>query len=270
MIRTRRRFLACAAACALPARLRAADTGLPAWRLGPDGWDGASPSEITAVINSAMSELWRYFPGRKLERILVLRGREGPIVHYQRNSMKEIVIQLDTKGRYWCQYAYQFAHEFCHILCGFDDDWTGNLWFEESLCEAASLFVLRRMAETWERTPPFDSWRSYAPRFREYAEDVIDRRVSIPDSRLPGFYQRHAAELVKDPVDRELNGTISLSLLRLLEAMPHCWEAVTWLNSSRSPQGETFPAYLAKWRKATPERCRGLVIEVSRRFGVTG
>jgi hypothetical protein len=266
----RRRFLALAgcALSGLPARIRAADATLPAWRLAPDGWGEVPAAEIRAVIDSAIVELWRFFPGRRIEPFVVSRGREGPIVHYQRNAMKEIVVQLDTRERYWCQYAYQFSHEFCHILCGFDDDWKGNLWFEESLCEAASLFVLRRMAETWEESPPRESWRSYAPRFREYTEDIIERRVLIPDSRLPAFFQRYQTELAKNPVGRELNGTVSLTLLRMLDATPHYWEAVAWLNSSPSPKGETFAAYLSKWREAAPERCRGFALDVARKFGV--
>jgi hypothetical protein len=183
--------------------------------------------------------------------------------------MKEIVVLLDTQDLYWCQYTYQIAHEFCHILANFDDDWKGNLWFEESMCEAASLFVLRRLAQTWAKSPPYDSWRGYAPRFGEYAEDVMGRRVSIPDSRLATFYQRHKGELVKNPVDRDLNGTFSLTLLRILEASPQSWEAVSWLNSSPSPQGENFATYLGKWRQAVPDRCRSFVNEVIKRFGVT-
>ena len=266
---SRRRFLACAAAFALPARLRAAHSALPAWRLAPEGWGKAPAADIIAVLNSAMMELWRFFPGRTLEPILVLRGRQGPIVHYQRNSLKEIVIQLDTRDLYWCQFAYQIAHEFCHILCGFDDDWRGNLWFEESLCEAASLFVLHRMARTWLTSPPHEAWKSYAPHFTEYTGDIMDRRTAIPDSRLPAFYQKNQSELVKNPVNRDLNGTFSLSLLRLLEATPHYWEAVTWLNSTPSKEGESFAAYLAKWKLATPERCRGMVFEVMKRFGIS-
>lgn len=261
--------MVCAACCALrPAAGRAADLALPAWRLSPDGWGKAAVGDVKAVLESAMSELWRFFPGRKLEPVFVTRGYDVPVVYYKRNAMKEIVVRLDTADFYWCQYAYQFAHEFCHILCGFDDDWKGNLWFEESLCETASLFVLRRMAQTWAKSPPFESWRSYAPRFAEYVLDIMDRRVSITDSRLPGFYQRHKADLVRTPTDRELNGTISLSLLRLLEAVPSYWEAITWLNSSPSPPGESFTAYLAKWHNATPERCRPFVNEIIKRFGV--
>jgi hypothetical protein len=268
MIFSRRRFLVGTAAYALPRTLTAADPPAPSWRLAPEGWGKASIADVKAVIESAVSELWRYFPGRKLEPFLVLRGHQGPIVQYRRNSMKEIVVLLDTQDLYWCQYTYQIAHEFCHILCNFDDDWKGNLWFEESICEAASLFVLRRLAQSWSKSPPYESWRAYAPRFGEYAEDVMGRRVCIPDSRLPAFYQRHQAELVKNPVDRELNGTFSLSLLRIFEASPQSWEAVTWLNSSPSPPGETFAAYLAKWRQATPDRCRSFISEVTKRFGI--
>ncbi len=269
MIFSRRRFLFTAAAGAIPQVGFAADAAPPVWRLAPEGWGKASAPDVKAVIDSAIAELWRYFPNRKLEPFLVLRGRQGPIVQYRRNSMKEIVVLLDTQDLYWCQYTYQVAHEFCHILCNFDDDWKGNLWFEESICETASLFVLRRLAQTWTKTPPYESWKAFAPRFSEYAEDVIDRRVSIPDARLPAFYQRHQAELVKSPVDRELNGTFSLSLLRLFESAPHCWEAVTWLNSTPSPQGESFQAYLTKWRQAAPERYRGFINDIMKRFGIT-
>lgn len=266
MILTRRRFLALTGTAAVPAR--AAEAVLPAWRLAAEGWGEASATDIRAVISSAMQQLWRYFPGRKLEKIVVLRGREGPIVHYKRNDLKEIVVQLDTGGLYWCQYAYQLAHEFCHILCGFDDDWKGNLWFEECLCETASLFVLRRMAGVWAVEPPFEAWRSYAPRFREYAADVMDKRTVVGESRLAEYYQRNQAKLAANPVDRELNGAISLLLLKVLEARPEAWEAVSWLNSAPSKPGETFDDYLAKWKKAAPERWHAFIAGLAKRFGV--
>ncbi len=266
MILTRRRFIALsAAAAALPAR---AAEALPSWRLAPEGWGEASAADVKAVLGSAMRQFWRYFPNRKLESLLVMRGHEGPIVHYKRNDLKELVVQLDTGGLYWCQYAYQFAHEFCHILCGFDDDWRGNLWFEESLCETASLFVLRRMAEEWTSEPPYEVWKSYAPRFREYAEDVMNRRTVVSESRLADYYRKHRSRLAANPVDRELNGAISLILLRIMEAKPEAWESVTWLNSAPSKSGETFEAYLTKWKKAAPERWHEFISGMARRFGV--
>jgi hypothetical protein len=266
---TRRHFIAIAAAAATVPAGAADSPALPEWRLAPEGWGGASAADIKAVLGSAMHELWRHFPGRKLENIVVTRGHEGPIVHYKRNDLKELVVQLDTEGLYWCQYAYQMGHEFCHILCGFDEDWKGNLWFEESLCETASLFVLRRMAETWEKSPPFESWRAYAPHFKEYADDVMNRRTVVAESRLGEYFRKNKAKLAANPVDRELNGAISRLLLKVMEAKPEAWEAVTWLNSAPSKPGETFEAYLAKWKSAAPQRWHGFIDDIAKRFGVT-
>jgi hypothetical protein len=266
---TRRHFIAlAAAAAAVPAAAADAALPLPSWRLAPEGWGDASSADIKAVLNSTIQELWKFFPGRKLESIVITRGHEGPIVHYKRNDLKEIVIQLDTEGLYWCQYAYQFAHEFCHILSGFDEDWKGNLWFEESLCETASLFVLRRMAETWEKSPPFEIWKTYAPRFKEYADDVMNRRTIVAESRLADYYRKNQAKLIANPVDRERNGAISRILLKIMEAKPDAWEAVSWLNSAPSKPGETFEAYMAKWKKAAPERWHAFITDMAKRFGV--
>jgi hypothetical protein len=69
-------------------------------------------------------------------------------------------------------------------------------------------------------------------------------------------------------VDRELNGAVSLLLLKVLEAKPEAWESITWLNSTPSKPGETFDAYLAKWRKAAPERWHPFITGIAQRFGV--
>ena len=196
---TRRRFLFGATACLIPQAIRAAEPAPPVWRLAPEGWGKAAAADVKAVLGSAIGEMWRYFPGRKLEPFLILRGHQGPIVQYQRNTMKEIVVWLDTQDLYWCQYTYQIAHEFCHILSGFDDDWKGNLWFEESLCETASLFVLRRLAQTWTKNPPFESWRAYAPRFSEYAEDIMSRRATITDAPAGRFLSTESGGACQKP-----------------------------------------------------------------------
>jgi hypothetical protein len=238
------------------------------WRLVPEGWGVASEPDIRAVLGSAMAELWRFFPERKLEPFVVRRGHENPIVHYARSGLGEIVMQLNTQDRFWCQYAYQLAHEFCHILCGFEDDYKGNQWFEESLCECASLYVLRHMAVAWARHPPFPGWREYAPNFRTYADDVMKKFEDVPDAGIAGYVKRHRAELTKNASDRARNGPVAVALLRQLEAAPQYWEAVSWLNSAPSPEGETTEEYFLKWLRASPERVRPFVEQTGRLVGV--
>ena len=241
---------------------------LPVYRLGEEGWGVAAAADVRAVLDSVLGVMWRYFPGRKLRPMVVLRGRSGPIVHFRPNALGETVVQLDTQDLFWCQYVYQFAHEFCHVLCGYDDDWKGNLWFEEALCEAASLFVLRQLAAVWAADPPYPSWGGFAVNFRLYADDVLGKYPPAPLHGAAAWLHRHGAELQKSAVNRELNGAVAGLLLELLEAAPQQWEAVTWLNSAPSQKGETFAAYLQKWHDAAPERCRGFIKEVQRIFGL--
>lgn len=241
------------------------------FRVATDGWGGAGVAEVEGLLQSAAGVLWKYFPGLKREPFVVVRGREGPIVQYQRNVIGEIVMKLDTEDRRWCQYAYQFSHEFCHILCGFNDDpWKHHRWFEETLCETASLFVLRRLADVWTERPPWPNWRGYAPEFRRYAQHVMDSRSQVGKGHLGDFYRKHRQTLENTPRDRTLNGAMALPLLELLEGTPESWEAVVWLNSAPSAEGETFAAYLERWRAAVPGRHQGFVTEVMRRFGVAG
>ncbi len=240
----------------------------PTFRVVAEGWGEVQISNIQAVLSSAMQELWRYFPQRKLEPIVVMRGREGPIVHFQRNLRGEIIMNLDTQGTYWSQYAYQVSHEFCHVLAGFDDDWKGNLWFEETLCETASLFALRHMAETWKTSPPYPNWKSYSSALQGYVADVIKSREVIPAGGLPEFYEKHAAQLQSTPNDRAVNGAMAVVMLDLFEREPARWESLTWLNSSPSRPGETFQEYLLKWQRAVPQRHKEFIAVVMKKFGL--
>ncbi len=123
------------------------------------------------------------------------------------------------------------SHEFCHVLCGYREEWPGNKWFEETLCEMASLYALRAMGKAWETDPPYAHWKSYRVSLAKYAQDVIDKREKLTPETLAAFYQKHREELVKEPCNRELNGAMAVVLLDLFEAQPERWESVRWLNS---------------------------------------
>jgi uncharacterized membrane protein YjjP (DUF1212 family) len=53
---------------------------------------------------------------------------------------------------YWCQFIYQFSHELTHfVIRSYKKDKDKYVkWFEETVCEAMSLFVLRFLSENWQ------------------------------------------------------------------------------------------------------------------------
>lgn len=266
----RRRFAqGLAILAAGPMAGHAEERTLPTLRIAEEGWGDAPVRDLRAVFDSAASVLWAYFSDRKLEPIFITRTHTGPMVHFERNYRKEIVMDLDSEGTHWSQFAYQFAHEFCHVLAGFDQDGTSNLWFEETLCETASLFTLRHMAEQWRAVPPFPNWKSYAHALEDYGEGVKKSREAIPQPRLAEYYRKHAAQLRANPTLRDLNGAMSLVLLEMFEQIPGSWEAVSWLNSRPSAKGETFEFYLQKWLRAAPARHQPFIADIMKAFGVS-
>ncbi len=240
----------------------------PSYKILADEF-GADEADIRALIQSAEATLYPNFPDYKIEPIIIRRG--GPIVEYKRTQAGEIVMRLNTKGLLWSQYAYQYAHEFCHILCGFKEGDQSNQWFEETLCETASLFVLREMAKRWKDNPPYKNWASYRDALRNYTDNIFNERTTIEEIYkvgLPAFYQNHQKILTESPVQRELNGAMAIILLRYFEQTPSHWEAIRWINVKKDKQQRSFSRYLQDWHNAVPERHRAFVKTIADLYAV--
>ncbi|MFM8892225.1 MAG: hypothetical protein ACKOTB_11510 [Planctomycetia bacterium] len=238
---------------------------LPVYRVDAEAFE-AREADIRGVLDSVSRELWRFFPDHEIEPIVVLRGDGPPITLFQRNELGEIVIRLNTGRMFWSQYAYQYAHELCHVLCAAGPGYQGNRWFEETLCETASLFAMRAMARTWKHTPPFANWRDYRDSLRDYTDEILRGRERVHEIfavGLPAFYRGHRAELERDPGGRELNGAMAVVFLQFFEEDPARWESVRWLNATRPRDGDSFQTYLQNWHDAVPAKHRPFVTLVA-------
>jgi hypothetical protein len=231
-------------------------------------WANAPPDNIKKTCESAAMELWRYFPGRRLHPIRISRSHEGPIVLFERLPGGEYQVRLDSQGTYWAQFSFQFAHEFCHVLCNYRAGPQPNKWFEESVCETASLFVLRRMAETWKTSPPYPNWKDFAPHLKDYADKRI-QEVHLPaGTTLAQWYRQHARQLGAGSCQRDLNRVVAAALLPLLESQPQHWEAVAYLNAGKSYPGQSFQEYLEDWEYYVPDKHKPFVRRIMRLFEV--
>ena len=263
---------------------------------------GVSTSDARAVMLSAASQIWRYFDAdATINDSAGTKGRNtinggvgintfpedasldpmevklqgGPIVLYDRGPNDEYRVRLDIEGRRWNQLAYQFAHEFCHILCRYDRREHPNKWFEESLCEAASIFALLGMAEEWETDPPYEHWSDYSEFLQSYAEERIEQgEISVngtaSDSRdaFIDWFNANRAALSESATDRDRNSYAAVRLLRLLKESPEDWAAVTYLNVEPDLDDASFEEYLSAWRRHCPEERRAFVDRVAEEFGV--
>ena len=112
-----------------------------------NGFGNVSSLDITALLQSAASEIWRHCSRPQLSRIDVYYRTDHPQTDFKRTPSGRIAIGLTAQDTHWAQFGFQFGHEFCHTLANYANDprqlvryqSQANFWLEESLCEAASL-----------------------------------------------------------------------------------------------------------------------------------
>ena len=212
-------------------------------------WGDAQVQDLEVLLSDVASHLLcsprESLPGT----IVVVPAPDSdytPLTHYRRSSNYPIVIQLAVRGRHWAQFAYQFAHEFCHVLSNYERlrD-SPNQWFHEALCELASVFTLRRMAERWPTQPPYPNWADYASALSDYAGSrLADENHRMPEGlKLATWLPKHEDELRQDPYIRYKNAVVAYQLLPLFEGDPSGWKAVRDLPNSTGFLKE----YLRDW-----------------------
>lgn len=261
-------------ALALQAGLVAGEEKALEIRVVRNGWGDAPEENIERVLRSAASQLREFCP-RPLNPIVVKHAEGSPIVLYRKGAKGETLVHLNVTGTHWAQFAYQFAHEFCHICCGYEKKAgrnNQNQWFEESLCETASLFAMRRMAVAWKTNPPYPNWRSFAKHLDSYTADILanDKRKLPAHTTFTQWFALNESKLRENGgCDRDRNGVIANNvLLPLLEKHPENWEAIAYLNVEPPSEPAGFAQYLAAWRRAAPEKHRAFIQQIAETFGV--
>jgi hypothetical protein len=247
-------------------------------RVQPSGFGRASPADITAVLQSAGSELWRHCPRTQLDGIDVYHRIDHPQTDFKRTASGRISIGLACQNTNWAQYSFQFAHEFCHALANFSNSprqlvrypFSANLWLEEGLCETASLFALRAMSRSWRIAPLYPSWGDYAPWLNDYAE----QRLALPEHHLPAgtrflvWFGENQSALRQNPALRDRNTIIALQLLPIFESDPRGWEALAFLNRDSPNPNKSLAEHFGQWRSRCPKDLRPFVSRLAAVFAV--
>lgn len=227
-------------------------------RVADGGWGDAEPEEIETLLYAVAAELLSHFPGRRIDPVIASHTRDTPIVLYERAPGGEYQVYLAAKDKRWAEFVYEFSHELCHILAHYEHrappHSNRHQWFEEALCETASLYTLKRFSATWSASPPRPEWAAYAPAMHRYTE----RMVQEPHRRLPEhstlaqWLHAHGPVLKNNPYLRDRNEVVANQLLPLLEENPANWEAIGFLNVEVPDEAASFRDYLHHWYRRAP------------------
>lgn len=247
-------------------------------------------NRVRLVAASSARSLWRFCEPRNLAPIVVYPRKEGPLCEFKHDSRGRARVGLNVKPNRYDQLAFQFAHEFCHVMAihsrvGQRHDVShSNHWLEESLCETASLFALRKMTNEWEQHSDFSTWktgdgRPYSSSHQVYAQKRIDSALA----RLPSeqdfdpwfkekeqFMRDHPISIENDKGTRdrlrEDFTVIASRLLPLLEANPENWEALSYLNLTPHHINKPLADHLEDWKAVCPDRLKPFIEDLKRLF----
>lgn len=244
-----------------------------------EGFEESGADNVRAVLVSAADALWRHCPDSRWEvpGFYVFRSPNTPITLHKHRSDGRVAIGLTADKFFWSQYAFQFAHEFCHALTGHANDWrvtwigdhgTGQ-WFEEALCETGSLFALLAMSRDWALKPPFENWRAFAPKLKDYTlKRLAAAEALLPDpGQFPDWFQAQLPSLRESGTQRDKNLVVARHLLPLFQDFPRGWESLTYLNrvQNRDPR-KSFGRLLADWNEAVPAGFRAFLARLRDSF----
>jgi hypothetical protein len=236
-------------------------------------WGGSEPAEIAKIVGGVVDVFPPPAAGPATIRIRHRFG--GPMIRYDLDRDGAVVVYLSARDGRWYQYVYQFAHEYCHLLSSFERKQVGHeivrehQWFEESLCEAASLYALRRLAARWREAPPDPLLGAAAPLLARYADQLLDEphRQLGDGAGFAAWYARNEGHLRREPYARETNEAVAMRLLPMFEKEPRRWAALAYLNATPPSPEQSFADFLAAWRAAVPPELRPVVDEIRALFG---
>jgi hypothetical protein len=229
-------------------------------------WD-ADVGNIHSLLQDVAGQLTRHFLPAPTGRVRVRRRRSGesPFTPFRSSPKDDYVIELTAHGQFWCSYVYEFAHELCHVLSDYERlRSTPNEWFQETLCDLASIFALRQMAVVWREAAPYPNWCDFAPAMSEYADDHIACNFLVlpADITFADWFQVSECRLRVNSHQMHLNGVVLVRLLPIFQSTPQHWPAVRYMPNT----DEKLEVFLAQWKDACPGRHKPFVSTIAQLF----
>jgi hypothetical protein len=225
---------------------------------------------LKSLLATATHLVFQYSPAHECINtdIRVSYGPKGPHIRFEGTCAQGFDIDLTAGGDLWHDHILQFVQEVTHILAMYQRVQHANQWFEEAVCDAATQYVLRLIANigaeghrTWANLkmgpPPTPLYES----LRKRADQIFhDKTRQCSDQSLRTWFHKNEAILTKAPYDRSLNGVVANRLLLMFLETPSNWAAVEFLNAKPCEKNhDSFSEYLANWRATTQSQYHPLI-----------
>lgn len=142
-------------------------------------------------------------------------------------------IYLCVKDNDYYQWIFQFSHEYCHHLINgaMTNDWSDLLWFEETICQLASLYNMFKMVEFCEEIGNEDCVSILKDRLNLYFEKATE---DYELDEKGGWFKSFADQLRSEGYKRDLYNSIAVLMYPLFVENPNLWKIILHIGDIRS------------------------------------
>ncbi|MFD2628776.1 hypothetical protein [Oceanobacillus kapialis] len=169
-------------------------------------------------------------------------------------------ILLSTAGNtYWAQNAYQLSHELCHHFIKKKAPTGKNSWFEESICELASIYFLSEIASIWS-VSSIDTKSSYSSSITDYISNLLNSSLDIELKQLNIQSSVLYKEMNNSPYLRDENNQIANKILPIFKENPSLWKDVYLI---RKLNVKDLNSFFTKWSQLANQENVGAILKIS-------
>ena len=235
--------------------------------LHTDGWGVAQLNDIVVLLENVIKHFYsNLYRRRILSKQVFIKNSSNtiPPTNYPQiiKGRYYNTIYLSVKDRLWSKFSYQFSHELCHHIIDSNFYITNGKygWFEETLCELASIYSIDSMSQTWQTEPHYPNWKDYSSSLKDYVNEIMGRTEYVISTPFNEWLEENLNELYKDRYKRTENAIIALRLLPLFKNDTKLWETIQFLKFVNVTESMDFKSFLENWKKSVPNKLRKKII----------
>lgn len=141
------------------------------------------------------------------------------------------IIFLSSNSEFYLQHIYQFAHELCHFMVP-TEVCKSFRWFEETLCEAMSWYVLQKINDRRE-TSSCSELTSLYPTIDQYIRNSMNTRQNLNGVPVAEFIAANQEHFISNCYDRAANSAVAYEIYPLLLSNSELWRIVPLLHKAK-------------------------------------
>lgn len=182
-----------------------------------------------------------------------------PFVYFKKGVNNQTIVNLGSYNQEWNKYSYQFAHEYCHIRTNCRLGGYKYSWFEESICEVASHYALKKMAKNWKTEAPYRNWNTYSKYLLLFSQKNINKKI-YNKNQFKQFLKDKIISFETFNIDHNLYRddykVIANKVLPYFEQDSRLWQAMTYWNKWDLDNEDTITEVFNKWLELLPDELK--------------